>query len=174
MKRPNATTLAIRWLDLTFPGSTIIDVVESSITRTKGTNMSDQNLFDLPDEAKEDAQLSDFAGSLVLIRPTSTKKVETSFGATDVTVADVVAISSAGKLVSMPNTFIFWKGVQDQLASKLGTHRWVAGVLRQGAGKNSKAWSLGVPTDGERQRLTDVMASKEFLGLMEDLNEEPF
>ena len=131
-------------------------------------------LFDLPEDAKEEPQLSDLAGHLMLLRPTSTKKVDTSFGAADVTVADVVAITPGGKLLSMPQTFIFWKGVQDQLAGKLGSGRWVAGILRQGAGRNAKAWSLGTPTQSEQGRLSDVMASKEFLAIVEDTAETPF
>ena len=138
--------------------------------------MSDQEqpLFDLPEDVKEDPQLSDLNGQLMLIRPTSTKKVDTSFGPADVTVADVVAVGPNGKLTVLPQTFIFWKGVQDQIAGKLGTNRWVAGILRQGAGKNAKAWSLGAPTAGEQMRLADVMNSGEFRAIVEDLNGEAF
>lgn len=139
--------------------------------------MSDQTqeaLFDLPDEAKEDPQLSDFAGHLMLLRPTATKTVDTSFGPADVTVSDVVVITPAGKLVSLPNTFIFWKSVQEQIANRLGTNRWVAGILRQGAGKNAKAWSLGAPTAGEQMRLADIMNSPEFRGIMHETADEPF
>ena len=131
-------------------------------------------LFDLPDEAKDEPQLSDFNGHLMLLRPTGTKTVDTSFGASDVTVADVVAITPAGKLVSLPQTYIFWKGVNDQLARAVGTNRWVAGILRQGAGRNSKAWSLGAPTAGEQARLADVMNSAEFRSIVHANSDEPF
>ena len=131
-------------------------------------------LFDLPDEAKEEAQLSDFAGHLMLLRPTTTKSVDTSFGPADVTVADVVVILPSGKLTSLPQTFIFWKGVNEQLGRAIGTGRWVAGILRQGAGRNSKAWSLGAPTAGEQSRLADVMNSAEFRGIVHETADEPF
>lgn len=136
--------------------------------------MSDVPLFDLPDEAVEAPQLSDFNGNLMLIRPDSSKTVDTSFGPADVTVADVVVVTQSGKLVSLPETFIFWKGVTDQLASRLGSSRWVAGILRQGAGKNAKAWSLGAPTAGEQTRLAGVMESPEFLAIVHGSDEEPF
>lgn len=137
------------------------------------TDMQDP-LFDLPDEAKDEPQLSDFNGILMLFRPTGTKMVDTSFGPSDVTIADVVVITPAGKLVSLPQTFIFWKGVQEQLARALGTNRWVAGILRQGAGRNNKAWSLGAPTVGEQMRLADVMNSAEFRGIVDQNADVPF
>lgn len=141
---------------------------------SKPADNTQEPLFDLPDEAQEPLQLSDLAGHLMFFRPTATKKVDTSFGASDVTVADIVAVQPNGKLLSMPDTYIFWRGVNEQLSSKLGSGRWVAGILRQGAGKNSKAWSLGAPSAVEQGRLADIINSGEFREIVNGLNEEPF
>lgn len=108
--------------------------------------------FASPDDAPSD-RLGDYDDSLMLIWPLSTKTVDTEFGASDVTEAHVTVALEGGKVVTLPNSLIFWKSVRSQLERFVGTDQAVAGKLVQGAGRNKKAFSLLAATAADHPAL---------------------
>lgn len=127
-------------------------------------------LFDDADGIAPSQNLGDYDNRLVLVLPLEEGVLSTTFGNSDVIWSDVMIYNPAGPwtrapLVWLPNTPVFWKGIQKQIGGKVGKGRWVAGRLRQ-LSRKDKAWALQDLQASERDLLAEVMNSPEFAELV--------
>lgn len=112
--------------------------------------MSDQ--FDSPSSG---ARITDFEGSLLLVKPTSKEEgISTTFGLADAVVADVVVLDG-GNANAEPYTdvYVFQKALQGQLKAKVGSGRYVLGRLGKGTAKpgQSPPWVLQDPNEKDKE-----------------------
>lgn len=112
--------------------------------------MNDQ--FDSPSSG---ARITDFEGSLLLVKPTSKEEgISTTFGLADAVVADVVVLDG-GNANAEPYTdvYVFQKALQGQLKAKVGSGRYVLGRLGKGTAKpgQSPPWVLQDPSERDKE-----------------------
>jgi hypothetical protein len=111
--------------------------------------MSDQ--FDAPSSG---ARITDFEGSLLLVKPTcEEKEIPTTFGPADAIVADVVVLDGKEANVEpYTDVYVFQKALRGQLKAKIGTGRYVLGRLGKGTAKpgQSPPWILTDPQDKDK------------------------
>lgn len=107
--------------------------------------------FDAPSSG---ARITDFEGSLLLVKPTSKEEgISTSFGPADAIVADVVVLDGEeANADPYTDVYVFQKALQGQLKAKVGTGRYVLGRLGKGTAKpgQSAPWILQDPTEQDK------------------------
>lgn len=108
--------------------------------------------FDAPSSG---ARITDFEGSLLLVKPTSRQQgIPTAYGPADAIVADIVVLD--GKYANVEpytDVYVFQKALQGQLKAKVGTGRYVLGRLGRGTAKpgQSAPWILQDPTEQDKE-----------------------
>lgn len=112
-------------------------------------------MSDTFDSPSSGARITDFEGSLLLVKPTALEEeISTTYGPADAIVADVVVLD--GKEANpepYTDVYIFQKALRGQLKAKVGTGRYVLGRLGKGTAKSGQSapWLLQDPTDGDKE-----------------------
>lgn len=119
--------------------------------------MSDQ--FAAPAAPGSGITWADHNGQLLLIEPIAVKTgIQTSFGPSDAVAANVTVLDGPQAGTEFPDTLIFPKILQSQVAGRVGQK--VLGRLGQGVAKpgQSAPWMLSEASEADRQVATAWLA----------------
>lgn len=110
--------------------------------------------------------ITTFEGSLLLLTPTEyIEEMTTSYGDTDAVVADMVVLDETedGEPEEHPDTYIFQNRLIAQTKRKVNRGMILGRLGKKKAEKKgySDAWSLEDPTDEDKQKARDFLATKE-------------